>query len=59
MTSRSFRGTIDDDEKTLLIEALSHNDFNQRRTGEALGLSYDQIRGLVRKHQLQQRNKSS
>lgn len=53
----SFRETVDDYEKTLLIEGLSRNDFNQRRTGDALGLSYDQVRGLVRKYKLQKLKK--
>jgi psp operon transcriptional activator len=39
-------------EKQLLLEALAENGHNQRRTAEAMGLSYDQLRGLVRKHHL-------
>lgn len=54
-----FRETVDDYEKSLLLEALGRYDFNQRRTGEALGLSYDQIRGLVRKHKLQKLKRPS
>lgn len=39
-------------ERQLLEEALAENGHNQRRTAEALGLSYNQVRGLVRKHRL-------
>ncbi|MEH6591921.1 MAG: phage shock protein operon transcriptional activator [Halioglobus sp.] len=39
-------------EKQLLIKALSEQNYNQRRTAQALGLSYDQLRGLVRKYNL-------
>ncbi|WP_241505755.1 phage shock protein operon transcriptional activator [Parahaliea mediterranea] len=39
-------------EKQLLADALAENGHNQRRTAQALGLSYDQLRGMVRKHQL-------
>ena len=47
-----FTQRIDNIEKELLQEALRNNQHNQRRTADALGLSYDQLRGLVRKHQL-------
>ena len=39
-------------EMQLLREALAANDHNQRRAADALGLSYDQMRGMVRKYQL-------
>jgi psp operon transcriptional activator len=39
-------------EMQLLREALTANGHNQRRAADALGLSYDQMRGLVRKYQL-------
>jgi psp operon transcriptional activator len=39
-------------EKTLLQDALAAHSYNQRQTATALDLSYDQLRGLVRKHQL-------
>lgn len=39
-------------ERKLVQEGLRQNGHNQRRTAEALGLSYDQLRGLVRKHGL-------
>jgi psp operon transcriptional activator len=44
-------------EKTLVQRALREHDNNQRRTADALGLSYDQLRGLVRKHGLSQRKR--
>lgn len=39
-------------EKQLTREALAANGFNQRRAALAMGLSYDQLRGLVRKYKL-------
>lgn len=44
-------------EKQLLREALKAHGHNQRNTAEALGLSYDQLRGLVRKHGLARRKR--
>ena len=55
----SFTARVESVEKRLLLEALSSNDNNQRRTAEALGLSYDQLRGLVRKHGLSRRRRRS
>ena len=39
-------------EKSLLLQALARHGHHQRDTAEALGLSYDQMRGLVRKHDI-------
>ncbi|MAT93154.1 MAG: phage shock protein operon transcriptional activator [Halioglobus sp.] len=39
-------------ETRLLREALARHQHNQRRTAQALGLTYDQMRGLVRKYGL-------
>ena len=39
-------------ELQLLQRALAQCDHNQRRSAEQLGLSYDQMRGLVRKYKL-------
>jgi psp operon transcriptional activator len=36
----------------LLTRALAENRFNQRTTAEALGLSYDQLRHALRRHDL-------
>jgi len=44
-------------EKQLLQEALAGQGHNQRRTAESLGLTYDQLRGLVRKHGLTRRRR--
>jgi psp operon transcriptional activator len=45
-------------EKQLLNKALSEHGYNQRRTAQALGLSYDQLRGLVRKYNLAGKRKT-
>lgn len=47
-----FQSQVRDLEVRLLRDALHNNGFNQRRTAEALGLTYDQMRGLVRKYDL-------
>lgn len=47
-----FSARLANFEKRLLEEALAENGHNQRQTAETLGLSYDQLRGLVRKHHL-------
>lgn len=51
-TPVDFNTRIENMEKQLLREALRENAHNQRRTAAALGLSYDQLRGMVRKYQL-------
>ncbi|TVM35836.1 phage shock protein operon transcriptional activator [Oceanidesulfovibrio marinus] len=38
-------------ERTALRGALAESRYNQRRAAELLGLTYDQFRGLYRKHQ--------
>lgn len=45
--------TLRDTEKKLLQEALRKARFNQKVAAGLLGLSYDQLRGRIRKHQLQ------
>tara|TARA_R110000823_G_scaffold132777_6_gene261259 strand:- start:429 stop:1442 length:1014 start_codon:yes stop_codon:yes gene_type:complete len=52
-----FNARIASIEKQLLRDALAANGHNQRRTAEALGLSYDQLRGLVRKYRLSSRSR--
>jgi psp operon transcriptional activator len=47
-----FTGHMNAIERELLEKALLSHGGNQRRTAEALDLSYDQLRGLVRKHGL-------
>ncbi|QNE31027.1 phage shock protein operon transcriptional activator [Sphingomonas sp. NBWT7] len=39
-------------EKELLSRALADNRFNQRATADALGLSYDQLRHALRRHDM-------
>ena len=48
----NFNARIARIERQMLHEALQKNNHNQRRTAAALGLSYDQLRGLVRKYKL-------
>ncbi len=47
-----FHSQIQRLETTLLREALANNGHNQRRAAATLGLSYDQMRGMVRKYKL-------
>jgi psp operon transcriptional activator len=53
-----FAATMREIEHRLVREALEANGYSQRRTAEALGLSYDQLRGLVRKHGLSRRKRT-
>ncbi|KQU62317.1 AAA family ATPase [Sphingomonas sp. Leaf339] len=39
-------------ERDLLTRSLAENRFNQRQTADALGLSYDQLRHALRRHDL-------
>lgn len=39
-------------EKQLIEDALSQSHFNQRKAAQLLSLSYDQLRGLIKKHQI-------
>jgi len=54
MTARALdlRAYLDDVEEKLAAEALSRNGWNQKRAADALKLSYDQMRGIVRKYRL-------
>ena len=47
-----FQTQVKQLEVKLLRAALAKNGENQRRTATALGLSYNQMRGLVRKYKL-------
>lgn len=47
-----FRRHLRDYEKQLLGQALRQNQFNQRKTAAFLKLSYDQLRGYLRKYDL-------
>ncbi|MEJ2762489.1 phage shock protein operon transcriptional activator [Photobacterium sp. MCCC 1A19761] len=47
-----FRQWQQEQEVTLIRQALAQARFNQRNAAELLGLSYHQLRGLLRKYQL-------
>lgn len=47
-----FRQWQQDQEVDLIQHALEQAQFNQRKAAELLGLSYHQLRGLLRKYQL-------
>jgi psp operon transcriptional activator len=55
--SGDFQAHMEALERRLLKQSLAQNGDNQRRTAEALGLSYDQMRGMVRKHGLSRRRR--
>ena len=47
-----LRGTVDAYEKRLIEAAFNRCRFNQRATATALGLSYDQLRHAMKKHNI-------
>ncbi|MCT8003510.1 phage shock protein operon transcriptional activator [Sphingomonas sanguinis] len=47
-----FKSRVARFERELLTKALAENRFNQRTTAESLGLSYDQLRHALRRHDL-------
>ena len=47
-----FKSRVSRFERELLAKALADNRFNQRQTADALGLSYDQLRHALRRHDL-------
>ncbi|WP_174292317.1 phage shock protein operon transcriptional activator [Sphingomonas bacterium] len=47
-----FKSRVATFERELLAGALAEHRFNQRTTAEALGLSYDQLRHALRRHDL-------
>lgn len=50
-----LRKALEAQERAWLSLALTRSGQNQKRAAEQLGLSYDQIRGLIRKHGLRTR----
>lgn len=56
---QDFAARMRELERSLLETALAENGHNQKRAAEALGLSYDQIRGMVRKHGLSRRQRKA
>ena len=51
-----LRAALDQQEASWLEQALSQTANNQKQAAALLGLSYDQIRGLMRKHGLRSRS---
>ncbi|QZH74080.1 MAG: phage shock protein operon transcriptional activator [Erythrobacter sp.] len=47
-----LRSAVDAHEKAILEYALGANRWNQRQTAKALGLTYDQLRHCIKKHDL-------
>lgn len=50
--NETLHDTLHRVEQQLLRDALAAHRHNQRKTADSLGLTYDQMRGLVRKHEL-------
>ena len=51
-STSDLRGAVNAYEKALLEDALARHRYNQRTTAAALGLSYDQLRHAMKRHQL-------
>lgn len=51
-TPEDFKAHIREIEQQLLLQALKENKYNQRRTAEALSLSYHQLRGYLKKYNI-------
>ena len=47
-----FKSLVARFERELLARALRDNRYNQRQTADALGLTYDQLRHALRRHDL-------
>lgn len=47
-----FRQSVQDYEIGLIKSALASNQFNQKKTAEALGVTYHQLRGYLKKYDL-------
>ncbi len=47
-----LRARLDELEKRFVQRALAEHRGNQRQAAERLGLSYDQLRGIIRKHDI-------
>ncbi len=47
-----FKAAVDSYEKQVLEAALEQARYNQRRTAKSLGLSYDQLRHALKRHEL-------
>ena len=53
---RNLRAALEQQEASWLEQALNQTANNQKKAAALLGLSYDQIRGLMRKHGLRSRS---
>ncbi|MFT4853952.1 MAG: psp operon transcriptional activator [Candidatus Pseudothioglobus sp.] len=47
-----FRQSVQDFEVSLISRALAANQFNQKKTADALGVTYHQLRGYLKKYDL-------
>ena len=47
-----FKSRVARFERELLASSLAEHRFNQRATADALGLTYDQLRHALRRHDL-------
>lgn len=47
-----LRAAVDGHERAIVAAALERNRWNQRKTADALGLSYDQLRHCMKKHEI-------
>jgi psp operon transcriptional activator len=50
-----LRAALDEQEKTWLVQALEESNWRQKDAAQALGINYNQIRGLMKKHALRTR----
>ena len=50
-----LRAALDAQEKTWLVQALEDSNWRQKDAALALGINYNQIRGLMKKHALRTR----
>jgi len=51
-TPADLKAYIRETEQQILLHALEENKYNQRRTAEALSLSYHQLRGYLKKYSI-------
>ncbi len=54
-----LRTHMEKEERQIIEKALEKARFNQRKAAQLLGLSYDQLRGLLKKYQLSKRKKAT
>ncbi|MDW6092821.1 phage shock protein operon transcriptional activator [Vibrio rhizosphaerae] len=52
----NFRSWVDTQERHVIMQALRQAKYNQKNAARLLGLSYHQLRGLIRKYQLTTKN---